>query len=394
MSELVQCQNCGGRVELPSGYSRAKIRCAGCGYYADVPAEKRSLPGEETPEPPPAPVRATPVRRPESAPTRSDPLAEEQYAFADLPPPPPKPQREAAKPAIARKAKPQPNPRDTRPFFDPDQPGGKPLLEGTQDEHDDEVRPYAVPGTGLKKCPNCRGELPLDSAFCVHCGREITTGAKAVRTFQPINRTWHEGWPPLLRLQIFIGLQVINAVAAVVLLGTSNTPMNDLGGLVSLVMTNLFQIAMQAFLVGSYDSLTVKRTTKGQATLTRTRRVAFFPFQPTKLPWKQSTNVGIAGSDVGLFPKLLCLYFALNGGFYILTGVFYSPFTLGLAVVYLVMAAGFYWIVLRPSRFEVNLCDVYGSTDEVAYHSQDRTESEEVATTISEATGLFYKPAQ
>lgn len=374
MSDRVQCQNCGGRVNLPGGYSRAKIRCPGCGYYADVPPEMRGVPDQEPVPPASAPVRATPVRP--NAP------AAEQYAFAVLPP----------KPAVARKAKPQPNPRDTRPFFDPDEPGGKPLLEGNQDEDDD--RPYAVPGTGLKKCPHCRGELPLDSAFCVHCGRELTSGAKAVRSFQPINRTWHEGWPPFLRLQIFIGLQVINAVAAVVLLATSATPMNDLGGLVSLVMTNLFQIGMQAFLVGSYDTLTAKRTAKGQATLTRTRRVAFFPFQPTKLPWRQSTNVGIAGADIGLFPKLLCLYFVLNGCFYVLTGVFYSFFTLGLAAIYFAMAVGFYWVVLRPSRFEVNLCDVYGSTDEIAFRSQDRREAEEVATTVADATGLLYSPAQ
>jgi hypothetical protein len=388
MSDRVQCQNCGGRVNLPAGYARAKIRCPGCGYYADVPAELRGVPDDEPAPPPPAPARAMPVRRPDPVP---DAPEAEQYAFADLPPPPPKPPREA--PAVARKAKPQPNPRDTRPFFDPD-PSGKPLLEGTQDEDDDEVRPYAVPGTGLKKCPHCRGDLPLDSTFCVHCGQELTSGAKAVRTFQPINRTWHEGWPPLLRLQLFIGLQVINALAAVILLATSSRPVTDLGGLVPLVMTNLFQIGMQAFLVGSYDSLTVKRTARGQATLTRTRRVAFFPFPPTKLPWKQSTNVGISGADVGCFPVLMLLYFVVNGVFYAIAGALFSFFLLGLAVIYFAVAAGFWWIVLRPNRFEVNLCDVYGSTDEVAFRSQDHKEAEEVATTVADATGLSYKPAQ
>jgi hypothetical protein len=391
MSDRVQCQNCGGRVNLPAGYSRAKIRCPGCGYYADVPAELRGVPDEEPP-PAPAPARAMPVSRPEPTPAQTDLPAKEQYAFADLPPPPPKPPRESPTPAVARKAKPQPNPRDTRPFFDPD-PSGKPLLEGTQDEDDDEVRPYAVPGTGLKKCPHCRGDLPLDSAFCVHCGRELTSGAKAVRTFQPINRTWHEGWPPLLRVQLFIGLQVINAVAAVMLLAASSRPMTDLEGLVSLVMTNLFQIGMQAFLLGSYDTLAVKRTAKGQAALTRTRRVAFFPLPPAKLAWRQSTNVGISGADVGCFPVLMCLYFAINGVFYTIAAL-YSLFLLGLAVIYFAVAAGFYWVVLRPNRFEVNLCDVYGSTDEVAFRSQDHKEAKEVATTVAEATGLSYKPAQ
>ena len=83
-----------------------------------------------------------------------------------------------------------------------------------------------------------------------------------------------------------------------------------------------------------------------------------------------------------------------NGVFYAIAGALFSFFLLGLAVIYFAVAAGFYWIVLRPNRFEVNLCDVYGSTDEVAFRSQDHKEAEEVATTVADATGLFYKPAQ
>jgi hypothetical protein len=338
--------------------------------------------------------RASPVAPPPPPPATTPPLtsSDEIYAFADLPPPPPKPPHETEKTSVPHRTKPQPNPRDTRPYFDPDESAGPPLLEGSQDEDDD--RPYTVPGTGLKKCPHCQGDLPLDAGFCVHCGREISSGARTVRTFEPINRTWHEGWQPLLRWQIFIALQVINAVAAVLLIATASAPINDLGGMFSLVMTNVFQVAMQALLVGSYDTLTVKRTPEGQAILTRTRRVAFFPFQPVNLPWKQSTNVGITGADDGCFPQLLCFYFAFNGFFYTIFGLLFSTFFLGLAVIYFAVAAGFYWIVLRPQRFEVNLCDVYGSTDEVAFRSTDRGEAEEVAHTVAKATGLFYKPVQ
>ncbi len=384
-------------MDLPAGYARAKIRCPGCGSYAEVPAELRGAPADEPPAParPAVARRATPVAPPPPPAAEPDPLAEEgTYALGEPPPPRPQVASEAkpARPAVARKAKPQADPRDFRPRFDSDEPAGPPLLHGTQEEHDDEVHPYAVPGTGLKKCGHCRGELPLDAGFCVHCGRELTSGARAVRSYQLINRTWYEGWPPMLRWQIFIALQVINAVAAVLLMATGEGLPKDFGGFATLLMTNLVQVAAQAFLVGSYDTLAVKRNAKGAATLTRTRRIAFFPLPPTKLPWKQSSNVGIAGADVGWFPRLLCLYFFLNGCFYIVTGVFYSPFLLGLAAIYFAVAAGFYWVVIRPQRFEVNLCDVYGSTDEVAFRSQDRTEAEEVATTVAEATGLYYKP--
>ena len=90
--------------------------------------------------------------------------------------------------------------------------------------------------------------------------------------------------------------------------------------------------------------------------------------------------------------RLLCLYFVLNGCLYVIFA-FYPPFTLGLAAIYFAVAAGFYWIVLRPSRFEVNLCDVYGSTDEMIFRCEDREQSEEVAKTIADATGLFYAGA-
>ncbi len=399
MSNRVHCQNCGGRVDVPAGYPRAKIRCPGCGYYAEVPPEMRTDPGEAPPERPAAPPpvvrarRATPAPSPPPPPAEAEPAhpgLEEGYGFSGPASPPP-PILSAPKPAAARRAKPQTDPRDHRPKFDPDGPAGPPLLDGTQDEDDD--RPYAVPGTGLKNCPHCRGELPLDADFCVHCGRELTSGAKALRSFQPINRTWVEGWPTMLRVQIFIALQVVNAAAAVLLMATGEGMPKDFGGFATLLMTSAFQIGLQAFLIGSYDALTVKRSAKGQATVTRTRRVAFYPLPPTKLPWRQSTNVGIAGTDVGWFPRLLCLYFLFNGAFYVLTGVFYSPFMLGLAVIYFAVGVGFYWVVLRPERFEVNLCDVYGSTDEVAFRCQSRQEAEDVATTVAEATGLFYKPA-
>jgi hypothetical protein len=187
---------------------------------------------------------------------------------------------------------------------------------------------------------------------------------------------------------------VLNFFAAMMLILTGDSAsFKTAAGVCTMVVTQGFQIALQAFLIGTYDTLFVKRTAKGQATLSRVRRIAFVPTGATKIPWKQSTNIGITGADVGWFPKLLCLYFLLNGCFYLVT-VFYSIFALGLAVIYFAVAAGFYWVVIRPSRFEVNVCDVYGSTDERVFRCEDRAQAEEVAKVIADATGLFYKPVQ
>lgn len=412
MANRVECRNCGAGVTLPAGYARAKIRCPGCGHYAEVPPELRGADEEEAVAPPapsvtparprrPEPVAVQKTAPPEPAP-RPKPTDDEDefqpgdagFGFAEpLPPPPPVPIRPVpAGPRKPREARPQADPRDFRAKFDPDNPDfpeGEPLLKGTRDESDDEALPYTVPGTGLKKCPECRGELPLDATLCVHCGFDLESGRKAGRVFQPITAEWHEGWKPLLRLQVFAGLQVINFVAAILLIATGGGSF-DAAGVVTMVMTQAIQIGMQAFLLGTYDTLQVKRSSKGTATMSRVRRIAFFKTPPAKIPWKKSTNVGIAGADTGLFPKLLCLYFFLNAFFYAVSALM-SCFMLGMAAIYLAVAVGFYWVVVRPSRFEVTLCDVYGATDEVVFRCEDREQADEVSHIVAEATGLHYR---
>lgn len=258
------------------------------------------------------------------------------------------------------KARRRADPRDIRPEFiveDDDDVGPK-LLEGTQDEDDDQ--PYAVPGSGLKPCPHCRVELPLNATFCVHCGSEIGTGRKSKkREYQPVREEWHEGWSPLLRIQLFVGFVLIDTIAFWI------SYFN--GGPLSLMFIAP-QVFMQAFLIGSYDTLTLKRNLKGQSTLIRTRRIAFFTLTPVKLQWKESTGITLFGvHNPGVFSWMICAYLIVLG---ILPGLL------------------FYWFVLRPEQFHVALCNVYGSTDEVIYHSKDRDHAIEVAKGVAETMNL------
>lgn len=383
MPHRVVCQNCGESVLLPEGYARAKIRCPGCGYYAEVPPNLR------TADPPP------------------DRMREDDPAFAaltdDSPPQPPLarkvPQSAPPPKKPVPRAKPSAHPDDPRPSFESDEPSGPPLLAGSQDHDEDaygeEVQPYAVPGTGTQPCPHCRGQLPLDATLCVHCGKDVATGVKVKRKYQRIDRTWEEGWPWMLRMQIFIGLQVVNVIAAALLVATGSglATFTNFTGLVTLISANAIQIALQGFLMGTYDTLLVTRSEKGKSSVVRFRRLFFVPLAPTKLSWRNSHAIGIAGTDIGLFAKILCLYFMFEAVIFGLAGVFYAPASLGLAAIYAVTAAGFYWVVIRPTRFEINLCDVHGSANENAFRSESRDQAEEIATTIAEATGLMYKPA-
>ena len=344
MPHRLDCQHCGARFDLPAGHTRAKVRCDNCGYYTPVPEAMR---GEvvETP----APV---------------DNAVEDEaaaiYAFDEPTAPKPKATSIAKAARKVVKARQRSDPRDLRPEFiiEPDDDTGPKLLEGTQEEDDDQ--PYAVPGSGLKPCPHCRVELPLDATFCVHCGSEISTGAKKTkREYQPVREEFTEGWSFLFRIQLFIGFVVLDTIAFGVFMffdGSWN------------VLFLAPQIAMQAFLVGSYDTLNLKRNLKGQCTLTRTRRIAFITFGSEKLKWKESTGITLFGvHNPGIFSWLMCAYLVLHG---IVPGLL------------------FYWFVIRPEHFHVALCDVYGSTDEVIYHTQNREQAVEVAKIMAETMNL------
>lgn len=331
----VNCQNCGGKVDVPAGYGRAKIRCPECGYYAAVPEELRG--SGESPEPAEPPVARPAVVRPD----------------------PP-----AAVPSS--KAKPSADPRDSRPNFESDKPAGPPLLAGTQEESDDDVQPYAVPGVGTKPCPHCRGDLPLDATLCVHCGLELSTGTRArQRSYQPIDRLWEEGFPLKLRWQIFAVAQGINVLLMLISFAAEGWACVGIANLI-------LQAGLQAFVVGTFDSLQVRRTGQGKTTIHRIRRIGFYPVPPIKIPWKKSQAVAITATHgAGIVAWMVCLY---------------------LATLCLVPGVIFYLMVIRPERFAVRLCDVYGSTDAVAFVATSRDDAEEIARTINDATGLMWKP--
>ena len=51
----------------------------------------------------------------------------------------------------------------------------------------------------------------------------------------------------------------------------------------------------------------------------------------------------------------------------------------------------FYWFVIKPDRFDVVLCDLHGSTDQVLFRTTKRETADEICRTINETTGLAYR---
>ena len=342
MPRTLACPNCGETVALPESFDRAKIRCPGCGSYAAVPPGLRAAAPPEVHDRPAArPVAAKAVPRATVA----------------------APAVQAAAAAEAPVAKRRIDPRDTRPDFTPDEPAGVPLLAGTRDEDDE--KPYAVPGTGLLPCPHCRQDLPLNATFCVHCGKTLAGGEQAERVHQPMSGTWEEGLPLRKRLYILAGLQVLNFFGAVLTLATQN------GGIVEVTFFNVFHVALQCFLVGSFDTLTVTRTAKGKATVLRQRRIGFYKIAPEKIPWRESTNLMVTGSQQSGLVEWFTFAYLLGLG--CLPGI------------------AFYFVVIRPDRFQINLTDALGVTHETVYRSTSRDDAVAVARFTQDATGLFWR---
>jgi hypothetical protein len=354
----ILCGNCGGKVKLPAGYAKAKIRCEHCGYYAEVPPDQRSAAPPED-DAPPSPPKSSAPQPPPSRRARLDDDAGEA-------PPPKPPPKKKDKPTQVRARS---DPRDPRPEFVVEEGAGPPLIEGTQEDDDG---PYTVHGTGLKKCPECREELPLDATFCVHCGGSLiddnSRPMKKKRTFTVIDETFVQGWSLKTRLILFAGVQVVNVLFTLLAVAANDWKF-DATSIVTGAFVTFMQIGLQAFILGSYDTVNVFRDERGRATLSRIRRIAFAPMRQAKIPWKQAAGVGRVATHAGtLLAWLTCLY--------LFCCLFFVPGIL------------FWWFELRPNRQNVVLCDLYGGVEELVFQARDTDEADRVIEAVSEATTL------
>ncbi len=350
----IHCGNCGGKIKLPAGYAKAKIRCDACGYYAAVPDDLRAKADDApAPAPPPPAKRARPASSPE-------PDAE----------PAPPPRRTVVAPvAPVPTVRARTDPRDARPEFVPQDNTGTPYLEGTQDEDDD--RPYGVAGDGLKRCPDCQGELPHTAAFCVHCGSHMDGTTKEARpkkkrTYSEMDESFGEGFPRSTRLVIFAAAQVLNMLVAA--LGLAAGGKWDATAVLTGGAFTLLQSAMQAFVIGTYDTLRVQRNEKGKGTLSRVRRYLFFPLPPARIEWKHCHGVGrLAHAGGGIIDWIICCYLLTMG---VLPGVL------------------FWWFVLKPEKYHVAMCNEYRGIEETVFHGKDQAQAEAVLAVVADATGL------
>src|SRR5262249_45972669 len=336
MSTTPYCKGCGKRLEVPEGYTRSKMRCADCGVFNDLPkaAGAKTKSGKSAKSDPEEDTRLT-------IPSDRTPQPEDEADTAVIPwkadDPPPKP-----------KARPKPETEAEREI----------LIQGTED---DDGNPYQVTGDApTKHCPECDKKITKVARVCVHCGYNYDTKQKKERTFEPVDREWETGYPFRTRLMIFAGMQVVNFVLmlAGAILGSAGTA----------ISLTVFSVALQAFLVGTYQRLNLTRNQKGKVVLTTTWRYAFIPGPTESVKWKEHDEITVVRE--GEFDLMSWVFVLILLSYGCLPGI------------------AFWYFVVRPDKFTVSLCKDHGSPTTAIFRTTNEERSKEVMRVVSEVTTL------
>jgi len=230
------------------------------------------------------------------------------------------------------------------------------------DDEEDNGLPYVIPKGEIRerKCESCGKGGEITSVVCVHCGYDSSTRQKAERTYTPIDREWEAGWSFELRFGIFLGCLALDAGSVVLGLLIE-------GALPTTVCGLIFAIALQAFVLGTYDRVRIRRNKKGQAEIIVTWRGCFIPLAPKKLNWQEHEGVAFGHYDAIGSSDWIILLFLLP----------------------MILPAILFWVyVIRSDRFFAALARDRGYPATYLYRGMSETKAKEIAKTASDATGL------
>jgi hypothetical protein len=235
------------------------------------------------------------------------------------------------------------------------------LAQWSDDETDS--LPYAVPPEEIKtrRCEECTKLIDIHAVVCVHCGYDAEKKQKGERTYEPIDREWEAGWPFERRFAIFLACQAVNAATVALSLSGGGSLPGSLFGI-------SFYIFLQAFLLGTYDKVRIRRNKKGQAEITIIWRVCFVPLAPKKLNWREFEGVA--------------------WGHYDSTGLIDWWIALVLLPFFIIPAILWWWFVIRADRFYAALARDRGYPDTYLYRGKDERQAKEIAQAATDVTGL------
>lgn len=231
------------------------------------------------------------------------------------------------------------------------------------DDLDDNGRPYTLPADEKpkRKCEGCGKEIDQLAVVCVHCGYDAQAKKKVERTFTPIDRTWESGWPFERRLAVFLGFQALNGLTVLLSLVVGESL-----GVTAFAI--VFSVALQAFIIGTYDTLRIRRNKKGQTEITITWRIGFVPTAARKVNWREREGVAFGHYD----PTGLSDWWI----FLVLLPWFIFPAIL------------WWWFVIRSDRFFAALARDRGYPETYLYRGMNEAQAKEICQVTSDVTGL------
>jgi predicted RNA-binding Zn-ribbon protein involved in translation (DUF1610 family) len=323
-------------VEVSNDDPRARVRCPHCGVMCDLPARTKGKTEDGR--------RKTEEKRnrrdqPGGSPgNNQDAIIDEALLRPEpaLPSPP-------ARPVSA------PLPPPVYPF---------------EHSNEDDGKPYFVPSLMEERpCPNCGRTISADAVVCTSCGYNLQTRKKAVEVYEPIQRSWQEGWSMSLRRRLFLGVQAV--VLPVVLLGA--VLKKDLFGWFFpwLVLT-----AMLVFLLGTCGRLDLSRNRKGRVRLTRTLYACFLPRPPKTVNIHEYGGVILGQFNeagfmewfilialflYGIWPLVFQVFEMLSGG----GGVISLPALMAVLIPGLIPPVIWWYVAIHRVTYQVTLTQEY-----------------------------------
>jgi hypothetical protein len=272
------------------------------------------------------------------------------------------PNAEAAPPS------PNPAPRPAPSRAEVAAPAAPPLVEKAEphrwaDDEDDNGQPYALPREEAKtrKCQDCGKDIDLLAVVCVHCGFDAQAKKKVERTFQPIDRTWESGWPFQRRLAVFLAFQSVNGFTLLLSL-----VVGDSLGVTAFAI--VFSVALQAFVIGTFETVRIRRNRKGQTEITLMWRVGFVPLAAKKVNWREHEGVAF--------------------GHYDPTGLSDWWIFLVLLPWFILPAILWWYFVIRSDRFFAALTRDRGYPETYLYRGMSEPQAKEICQVATDATGL------
>lgn len=184
---------------------------------------------------------------------------------------------------------------------------------------------------------------------------------KPAKSLIPASESWDSHWSLAARVKVLAVMLSVNLIAFPI----GWTLLDSFSAALSTLVT---MSLLQTFLIGTFDRITLSRSSKGAISLIRAWRVAFFPLEPKRVRWSGFESLRIVqmgGSHIEDW--ILFVILLPYGG---------------------ILALLWWWFVIRPERVNVALCTAHGVADTILYRSTDMAQAKKVATSIAAMTGM------